>query len=128
MKAAVVREFGKSLVIEEVPVPQPGPGQVLIKYGATGGCHTDLHAANGDWPVRPNPPFIPGHEGVAYVANCFILRPFWIPSSAKPTGDPIKLARSSLYRKNLQPIASHRFAAFPNRRPLRRPDRHPLRS
>jgi propanol-preferring alcohol dehydrogenase len=31
---------------------------------ATGICHTDLHAAKGDWPVKPNPPFIPGHEGV----------------------------------------------------------------
>lgn len=69
MTAAVVREFGKPLVIEEVPVPQPGPGQVLIEYEATGVCHTDLHAAKGDWPVRPNPPFIPGHEGVGYVAK-----------------------------------------------------------
>ncbi|WVT05982.1 alcohol dehydrogenase AdhP [Sinorhizobium chiapasense] len=69
MKAAVVREFGKPLVIEEVPIPRPGPGQVLIKYEATGVCHTDLHAAKGDWPVKPNPPFIPGHEGVGYVAK-----------------------------------------------------------
>ncbi|APG90121.1 alcohol dehydrogenase AdhP [Sinorhizobium americanum] len=69
MKAAVVREFGKPLVIEELPIAQPGPGQVLIKYEATGVCHTDLHAAKGDWPVRPNPPFIPGHEGVGYVAK-----------------------------------------------------------
>jgi len=69
MKAAVVREFGKPLVIEEVPVPEPAPGQILVKYEATGVCHTDLHAANGDWPVKPNPPFIPGHEGVGYVAK-----------------------------------------------------------
>lgn len=69
MTAAVVREFGKPLVIEELPIPRPGPGQVLIKYQATGVCHTDLHAAKGDWPVRPNPPFIPGHEGVGYVAK-----------------------------------------------------------
>jgi alcohol dehydrogenase, propanol-preferring len=69
MKAAVVREFKKPLVIEEVPVPEPGPGQILVKYEATGVCHTDLHAAHGDWPVKPNPPFIPGHEGVGYVAK-----------------------------------------------------------
>ena len=69
MKAAVVREFRKPLVIEEVDVPDPGPGQVLVKYEATGVCHTDLHAAQGDWPVKPNPPFIPGHEGVGYVAK-----------------------------------------------------------
>ena len=45
MKAAVVREFGKPLVIEEVTVPMPGPGQILVKIAATGVCHTDLHAA-----------------------------------------------------------------------------------
>jgi len=67
MKAAVVREFGKPLVIEEVAVPLPGPGQILVKIAATGVCHTDLHAANGDWPVKPSPPFIPGHEGVGHV-------------------------------------------------------------
>jgi alcohol dehydrogenase, propanol-preferring len=68
MKAAVVREFGKPLAIEEVPVPRPGAGQVLVKILACGVCHTDLHAAEGDWPVKPKPPFIPGHEGVGHVA------------------------------------------------------------
>lgn len=68
MKAAVVREFGKPLVIEETKVPIPLEGQILVKMEATGVCHTDLHAAEGDWPVKPNPPFIPGHEGVGYVA------------------------------------------------------------
>ena len=67
MKAAVVREFGKPLVIEEVAVPRPGPGDLLVKIEACGVCHTDLHAAEGDWPVKPNPPFIPGHEGVGHV-------------------------------------------------------------
>ena len=69
MKAAVVRQFGKPLVIEEMAIPEPGPGQILVKYEATGVCHTDLHAANGDWPVKPNPPFVPGHEGVGFVAK-----------------------------------------------------------
>lgn len=68
MKAAVVREFGKPLVIEEVAVPEPGPGQILVRIAATGVCHTDLHAAEGDWPIKPSPPFIPGHEGVGHVA------------------------------------------------------------
>jgi len=67
MKAAVVREFGKPLVMEEVAVPRPGAGQILVKIAATGVCHTDLHAAEGDWPVKPNPPLIPGHEGVGHV-------------------------------------------------------------
>ena len=68
MKAAVVRAFDQPLAIEEVPVPRPGAGDVLVKIEACGVCHTDLHAAEGDWPVKPNPPFIPGHEGVGFVA------------------------------------------------------------
>ncbi|MFN4165014.1 MAG: alcohol dehydrogenase AdhP [Ferrovibrio sp.] len=68
MKAAVVREFGKPLSIEQMPVPKPGPGEVLVKIKASGVCHTDLHAADGDWPVKPKLPFIPGHEGAGIVA------------------------------------------------------------
>jgi len=68
MKAAVVREFGKPLRIEEVAIPTPGSGQIQVKIQASGVCHTDLHAAEGDWPVKPKPPFIPGHEGVGYVS------------------------------------------------------------
>jgi propanol-preferring alcohol dehydrogenase len=68
MKAAVVREFGKPLSIEQVPVPKPGPGEVLVRIKASGVCHTDLHAADGDWPVKPKLPFIPGHEGAGIVA------------------------------------------------------------
>ena len=68
MKAAVVHAFGKPLAIEEVPIPAPGLGEVLVKIVATGVCHTDVHAADGDWPVKPTPPFIPGHEGAGIVA------------------------------------------------------------
>lgn len=67
MKAAVVHEFGKALRIEDVPVPSPGPGEVLVEVKACGVCHTDLHAAHGDWPVKPALPFIPGHEATGIV-------------------------------------------------------------
>jgi alcohol dehydrogenase, propanol-preferring len=67
MRAAVVREFGKPLVIEEVPIPTPGPGEVLVKVVASGVCHTDVHAADGDWPIKPKLPFVPGHEGAGIV-------------------------------------------------------------
>ena len=67
MKAAVVRAFGEPLVIEERPDPEPGPGQVRVRVEASGLCHTDIHAAHGDWPVKPSPPFVPGHEGVGLV-------------------------------------------------------------
>jgi len=69
MKAAVVRAFGEPLAIEEAPVPEPGPGEIQVKIEASGVCHTDLHAAEGDWPVKPEPPFIPGHEGVGFVSG-----------------------------------------------------------
>jgi propanol-preferring alcohol dehydrogenase len=68
MRAAVVRQFGEPLVIEERPIPEPGPRDVLVRVVASGVCHTDLHAARGDWPVKPRLPFVPGHEAVGYVA------------------------------------------------------------
>jgi alcohol dehydrogenase, propanol-preferring len=67
MKAAVVPELGAKLEIQELAVPEPGPGQVVVRMQASGLCHTDIHAAHGDWPVKPKPPFIPGHEGVGEV-------------------------------------------------------------
>ena len=67
MKAAVLHEFGQDLKIEEVDIPTVGAGQILVKMEASGVCHTDLHAVEGDWPVKPNPPFIPGHEGVGVI-------------------------------------------------------------
>ncbi|HWV70137.1 MAG TPA: alcohol dehydrogenase AdhP [Pseudosphingobacterium sp.] len=67
MKAAVLHEFGKPLQIEEVPVKQPGENQILVKVITCGVCHTDLHACEGDWPVKPKLPLIPGHEAVGYV-------------------------------------------------------------
>lgn len=67
MKAAVVPALGAPLEIREVPVPTPGPGQVLVKIEASGLCHTDIHAARGDWPVKPKELLVPGHEGVGLV-------------------------------------------------------------
>jgi propanol-preferring alcohol dehydrogenase len=67
MRAAVVPHLGAKLEVRELPIPEPGPGQVLVRMHASGLCHTDIHAANGDWPVKPAPPFIPGHEGVGTI-------------------------------------------------------------
>lgn len=67
MKAAVVEQFGQPLMLREWDIPTPGPGQILVKTEACGVCHTDLHAARGDWPVKPTLPFIPGHEGIGVV-------------------------------------------------------------
>lgn len=67
MKAAVVTEFDAPLQILDLPIPEPGPDQVLVRIEASGLCHTDIHAAQGDWPVKPTVPFTPGHEGVGIV-------------------------------------------------------------
>src|SRR5450830_848522 len=67
MQAAVVEKFGAPLVLQEWDIPTPGPGQIVVKTEACGVCHTDLHAANGDWAGRPKLPFIPGHEGIGIV-------------------------------------------------------------
>jgi alcohol dehydrogenase, propanol-preferring len=67
--AAVVREFGQPLVVEEVSAQELTPDQIRVRIEACGLCHTDIHAANGDWPIKPQPPFIPGHEGVGRVVE-----------------------------------------------------------
>jgi propanol-preferring alcohol dehydrogenase len=67
MRAAVVTAFGEPLEVQNLDMPTPGPGEVLVKLETSGVCHTDLHAAHGDWPVKPQPPFVPGHEGCGTV-------------------------------------------------------------
>ncbi len=69
MKAAVVPEIAARLEIRDVPVPTPGPGQVLVRIEASGLCHTDIHAARGDWPVKAKMPLVPGHEGVGRIVS-----------------------------------------------------------
>jgi propanol-preferring alcohol dehydrogenase len=68
MRVAMVENFKKPLVLREWDIPTPGPGQILVKTEACGVCHTDIHAASGDWPVKPKLPFIPGHEGIGRVS------------------------------------------------------------
>ncbi|MCW3013770.1 MAG: Zn-dependent alcohol dehydrogenase [Solirubrobacterales bacterium] len=67
MRAAVVHSFESPIAVEEVPIPEPGPEQVLVRIETAGLCHTDIHAARGEWPVQPTLPFIPGHEGVGII-------------------------------------------------------------
>ena len=64
MQAAVFEKFGKPLVIRKWDVPSPGPGEILVKAEACSVCHTDVHAWEGDWPVKPTIPFVPGHEAI----------------------------------------------------------------
>jgi alcohol dehydrogenase, propanol-preferring len=68
-RAAVVHEFKAPLTVEQVAAPALEQGQVRVRVEASGLCHTDIHAAHGDWPVKPSPPFVPGHEGVGIVTE-----------------------------------------------------------
>jgi propanol-preferring alcohol dehydrogenase len=68
MQVAMVEHFKQPLVLREWDIPTPGPGQILVKTEFCGVCHTDIHAADGDWPVKPTLPFIPGHEGIGRVS------------------------------------------------------------
>ena len=85
MRAAVVTSFDAPLEIKEVPTPEPADGQVLVRIEASGLCHTDIHAARGEWPVKPTPPFIPGHEGVG------IIERLGAGVTAHATGDRVAL-------------------------------------
>ena len=69
MEAAVLRQLRGKLRIEELPVPRPGPDEVLIRIAACGVCHSDVHAVDGDWTPRPMLPLIPGHEAAGHVAG-----------------------------------------------------------
>jgi D-arabinose 1-dehydrogenase-like Zn-dependent alcohol dehydrogenase len=67
MRAVVVHSFDEPAQVEDLPKPVAGPGEIVVKIEASGLCHTDIHAAHGDWPVKPKLPFTPGHEGVGIV-------------------------------------------------------------
>ena len=72
MKAAILREFGGPIAIEEVETPVPGPGEVLVKVEACGVCHSDLHLAQGDWDMLrgiTKMPLIGGHEIAGVVSS-----------------------------------------------------------
>ncbi|GAA1139048.1 alcohol dehydrogenase AdhP [Nesterenkonia lutea] len=67
MKSAVVTSFKAPLEIVDRDTPRPSTGEVLVRLETCGLCHTDIHAAHGDWPVQPVLPVVPGHEGIGIV-------------------------------------------------------------
>lgn len=66
--AQVVEKAGGPLVYKQIPVPKPGPDEILVKIRYSGVCHTDLHAMKGDWPLPVKMPLVGGHEGTGHVA------------------------------------------------------------
>ena len=67
MRAMLFHGRGRPLSLEELPIPEPGPGEVLVRVAACGVCRTDLHLVDGDLP-EPRLPVVPGHEAVGRVA------------------------------------------------------------
>lgn len=65
VRAAVLERAGEPLRVEELTLPEPGPGQVLVRIAASGVCHSDLHQALGDW--GETGPVVLGHEGAGYI-------------------------------------------------------------
>ena len=68
MKAARLHRYGEGLVLEEVPTPRPGPGEILVRVGGAGFCHSDIHVIDGEIQVLPRMPLILGHENAGVVA------------------------------------------------------------
>ncbi len=66
MKAMVLKKPGTPLEEEDIPVPVPGPHQVLVKVKACGACRTDLHVVDGEL-TEPKLPLVPGHEIIGTV-------------------------------------------------------------
>jgi len=66
---AVAHKFNEPLHLEQFNFRDPEPDEVLVRVHTSGVCHTDVHAVDGDWPLKPTLPFIPGHEGVGVVAR-----------------------------------------------------------
>jgi len=69
MRAMVLAGPGKRLILEQRPIPDPGPGQVLLRVRACAVCRTDLHVVDGELPATPHP-IVPGHEIVGEVLRC----------------------------------------------------------
>src|SRR5436853_5163479 len=69
MRAVRIHSFDEPARVEEIPKPLAGLAAVVVRIEASGLCHTDIHAAHGDWPVKPSLPFTPGHEGVGIVES-----------------------------------------------------------
>jgi alcohol dehydrogenase, propanol-preferring len=72
MRAAVLHEFMQPLQIEDLPVPVPGPDELLIQVEACGVCHSDLHVADGDWKELAGivkRPLVLGHEVVGRIVD-----------------------------------------------------------
>ena len=84
MKAAVFHGSDRPLTVEDIPVPEPGPEEVLVKVAACGLCHTDLHYLDHGTPTFKKPPLVLGHEVAGTLASPD-------PTGRLGEGDPVLL-------------------------------------
>ena len=97
-RAAVLRDVGKDFEIVELDLDEPKTGEVLVRFVASGLCHSDDHLRTGDIPVRY--PIVGGHEGAGVVEAVG-------PGVAlRPPGGPVQIAAA------LRPYAEKIAAAF----------------
>ena len=68
MKSARLHSYGHPLSLDEVPMPTPAPGEVIVRIAGAGFCHSDLHVIDGEIRVLPRLPLILGHENAGFVA------------------------------------------------------------
>jgi S-(hydroxymethyl)glutathione dehydrogenase/alcohol dehydrogenase len=122
-RAAVMRQTGRPLAIEELEIAEPGPGEVLVRLGASGVCHSDLHVLKGEW-AEIGRPIVLGHEGagtveaigegVERVARGDRVILSWLPSCGRCrqclTGHPqLCLAAPETVHQNVMPDGSSRL-------------------
>jgi threonine dehydrogenase-like Zn-dependent dehydrogenase len=77
MRAARFDRARRELTVQDVPIPEPGPGEVLVRIAAAGICASDLHMTDGTLPDFPHEHTTPGHEGAGTIARVGPEVPFW---------------------------------------------------
>ncbi len=68
MKAARIHAYGQPLVLDDVPQPRPGAGEIIVKIAGAGFCHSDIHVIDGELRVLPRMPLTLGHENAGHVS------------------------------------------------------------
>jgi propanol-preferring alcohol dehydrogenase len=108
MKAFQLVEWQQPPELREVEVPEPGPGEVLVKVGGAGACHSDLHVM--EWPAGALPyelPFTLGHENAGWVEAVGPGVSGWAPGDAVAVYGPWGCGRCRACRATLETLCEH---------------------
>jgi propanol-preferring alcohol dehydrogenase len=108
MLAYQLVEWQQPPELREVEVPEPGPGEVLVKVGGAGACHSDLHVM--EWPAGALPyelPFTLGHENAGWVESVGAGVTGWAPGDAVAVHGPWGCGRCRACRTTLETLCEH---------------------